>query len=306
MTYDLSQIRDPILNVFFQKLTAKAGDNFGGAVLFGSRARANYRRDDAYDIAVFFKEIADKSEAFDRLSVLSQELLEIFGAEFHIFPFNTAEYETRSGLMNAIRKGGIAFMLDPKGMSTAPVINAQVEEILSRRDVFCIDIEASALGEQSYPIEIGLANVKSGEVRSWLVRPTELWLNEYIWAADSALIHNIPRQMLIDEGVPSEQVIEEMKEFLGRRPKLLSDDEDCDKSWLTTLKGEIDFPMSPFFVDDFQELAWDLTCAAGRAQDVAFLYQLEHEAQSRFSQQHRAGPDARRNAEILRIIAGYS
>ena len=42
------------------------------------------------------------------------------------------------------------------------------------RPFVVLDLEASGLGKRSFPIEVGVAYVQTGEVRSWLVRPHRL------------------------------------------------------------------------------------------------------------------------------------
>lgn len=67
-----------------------------------------------------------------------------------------------------------------------------MKNILSRSDwqVAALDLEASALGAGSYPIEVGVALVR-GPLRTisnsaLLIRPTEAWLQDGLWSEASA------------------------------------------------------------------------------------------------------------------------
>ena len=268
MTRSAATMRDPVLNVFQRLAEKEYGPNLTSAVLFGPRARGDFSNNPAYDVAVFFKHLLDKREELDRLDNLRTKMLETFDAVFNFLAFSSAEYEETSGLMKAIKTEGIHIMHAQNTTPDKPGINEKVEEILSVGDIFCLDIEASSLDEKSYPIEIGIANMKTGKSQSWLIRPTELWLNEYIWAVDSALIHNIPRQKLMDEGLPPEQVYKEMKKAL-MRARILSDDEECDGAWLQTLCEGAALGMSPLLIRDFHEFAWQLACASSRTPETA-------------------------------------
>jgi hypothetical protein len=54
---------------------------------------------------------------------------------------------------------------------------------------------------------------------------------------------------------------------------------------------------------DFHQFAWRAAMMRGRRPDIAYS-KAETEAYLLFPKEHRAAPDAQRNAEILRQIAG--
>ena len=60
-------------------------------------------------------------------------------------------------------------------------------------------------------------------------------------------------------------------------------------------------PEPPFELLDFHQIAWREAVRRGRRPDMAIV-KAEPEAYALFPNQHRAGPDARRNAEMLRQI----
>jgi hypothetical protein len=175
-------------------------------------------------------------------------------------------------------------------------------------NIICLDFEASAQiqadhTDRSYPIEVGIAYVHSGECRSWLIRPTEKWLVEGLWSSEAAGVHNIPQDLLMREGSPPEQVAAELA-VATINARVFSDAPSYDGAWLKTLYSVAGTTKPPFKFEDFHAFAWQLACRAGRRPDIAVV-NSELEAHTRFPLLHRAVPDARRNAEILRLIAGW-
>jgi hypothetical protein len=59
----------------------------------------------------------------------------------------------------------------------------------------------------------------------------------------------------------------------------------------------------PFVLRDFHQFVWREAVLRGRRPDIAIV-KAEAEAYILFPKQHRAGPDARRNAEVLRQVQG--
>jgi len=103
-----------------------------------------------------------------------------------------------------------------------------------------IDFEASALpgkGRRSFPIEVGAAVPKTGEVRSWLIRPERVWLDEWDWYYESEQVHRLTREHLLRCELPREQVAREMQGFIGGRA-LLSDNPAAEGYWFGLLYSE--------------------------------------------------------------------
>jgi predicted nucleotidyltransferase len=94
---------DPILSRFRAALAETYGDRLERAVLFGSRARGDFRPDSDYDIAVF---IRDPDAWFDevvRLADLGTDILMDTGAVISAKPFPAGAYNEPLPLMKAIR-----------------------------------------------------------------------------------------------------------------------------------------------------------------------------------------------------------
>lgn len=169
-------------------------------------------------------------------------------------------------------------------------------------NVLCLDFEASALGLGSYPIEVAVVDCRSTACRTWLIRPMPEWLSNCCWSDASAAVHKIPISDLVTHGQPVEQVAAELARCCSGKI-VLCDGGEHDWRWLVTLYAAVD-QQPPFEPRDHQAFAWDLAERSGRRPEVA-VNRSEWEALSRFPTVHRAGADARRLAETLRLIAGY-
>lgn len=94
-----------------------------------------------------------------------------------------------------------------------------------------IDIEASGLHFDSYPIEIAV--LKGDEIRSWLIKPEATW--QY-WSETAEQMHGISREILIKDGISCNTVVEQLNEFLLDFDGVLySDAYQWDIDWVDTL-----------------------------------------------------------------------
>lgn len=93
-----------------------------------------------------------------------------------------------------------------------------------------IDMEASGLSSQSYPIEVGIV-LDTGQRYQSLIRPLEDWTH---WDPQAEALHGIARAELLEQGRPIREVCEEINELcLGQT--LYSDCWVFDNSWLNNL-----------------------------------------------------------------------
>lgn len=171
-------------------------------------------------------------------------------------------------------------------------------------NVVCIDFEASSLGDRGFPIEAGIAAAMTGEVRAWLIRPAAAWLAQGTWSEDAEALHGLSLAQITAEGLPVEEVAQAVGAALtGKRA--LSDNPAFDGRWLAALFAAARGPdrQELCALDDFHTFASGLAARMGRRPDIA-VGKAELEAAHLFPQRHRAAPDARRNAEVLRQIAG--
>lgn len=154
-----------------------------------------------------------------------------------------------------------------------------------------LDIEASALGYRSYPIEVGLALIQGSQpIRSWssLIQPTSMWMDVGNWSSASAEVHGIPFDLLLEEGKPVREICDWLNAALANTV-VLTDAPDHDQSWLATLFNAADSGQA-FSLRDYDALAGTLTAEQlGRHTRIL----------DRDRAPHRAGEDA------LRLASAY-
>ena len=102
-----------------------------------------------------------------------------------------------------------------------------------------IDIEASGLGSNSYPIEIGIV-LNNGKTYETLIAPSSHWTH---WDDDAEKLHGITRHQLLRQGKPAKLVCLELNNLCyGKR--LYSDCWVYDSAWLNTLYGQAGIAMT--------------------------------------------------------------
>ena len=98
-------------------------------------------------------------------------------------------------------------------------------------DTLIIDIEASGLDNDSYPIEIAIGNCD--QVNSWLIKPLPTW--KY-WNENAEEIHGISREYLEENGKSALEVANQIYSFLENKNGLLySDASRWDALWIDRL-----------------------------------------------------------------------
>lgn len=170
--------------------------------------------------------------------------------------------------------------------------------------VAVLDFEASSLLRGSYPIEVAVAFADTGLVASWLIVPTGTWAARGIWSPEAERVHGISRGDLAAGGHPVSEVCAALEAcVLGYH--VLSDATGLDGNWLRTLYAA-DGRVPPFSLASFWEEAQNLSGIgwpglAGVVPNPEVDRALEI-ARQRYPVEHRAGDDARRLAEALRIL----
>jgi len=144
-----------------------------------------------------------------------------------------------------------------------------------------IDIEASGLHFDSYPIE--LAVLINGQRRSWLIKPEENWL---YWCFIAEDMHGISREMLKKEGLSVSQVVDEfMKCVENSNGILYSDAVHWDTDWMGTLFS-VTNTAQLFHIESIYDLL-------EKSQRPAFDKAKARLAESGKYRQHRAEEDVR-------------
>jgi hypothetical protein len=93
-----------------------------------------------------------------------------------------------------------------------------------------LDVEASGFGRGSYPVEVGYV-LEEGSSQCMLVRPAPDWDH---WSPAAEKLHRIRRADLLEYGLPTTVVADELNHHLSGRT-LYTDAWGHDYSWLAML-----------------------------------------------------------------------
>jgi hypothetical protein len=142
-----------------------------------------------------------------------------------------------------------------------------------------IDIEASGLHFDSYPIEVAI--LVDGRRKSWLIKPEPKW--QY-WCNIAEGMHGITRERLQKEGLEAARVAIELNEFLGgSKAAFYSDAAYWDADWMDTLYFSIN-QVRQFHIDSIFDLLNDV-------QQAQYKIEKERLAVSGRYRHHRAAAD---------------
>jgi len=160
----------------------------------------------------------------------------------------------------------------------------------------CLDFEASALGERSYPIEAAVVDCATFACKSWLIRPSPSWLSEGIWSAEAAALHGISMEELLANGRVIPEVAAELAECC-RGKRVLCDGGEHDQRWLTTLFAGAGRNV-PFILEDAEGFLLKRGMGTHHA-ERAMQVLLNRED---LPPAHRASADARGLADAVRAV----
>ena len=165
------------------------------------------------------------------------------------------------------------------------------------RPVIFVDLEASGLGRESYPIEVGWSVDDEQEPASFLVRPATSWrFDDFTEAAQA--IHNILYERLISHGIAVETACRRL-DAAWTGAVLVSDNPAADGGWLNRLYQAASRPY-PWRLVDFDVLDAALAIQYGGGYEK--LAAILNDADRHWPVPHRAGPDAQRLHKIARAI----
>lgn len=120
-----------------------------------------------------------------------------------------------------------------------------------------IDLEASGLASNSYPIEVGLV-LGTGQSFEALIKPLPHWQH---WDEEAEAIHGISRGQLAEEGQEIQDVCQQINQLCAGKT-LYSDCWVHDSRWLNLLFSEagvtMQFQCSPMevFLDEEELANW--------------------------------------------------
>lgn len=98
---------DPVLTRLKSALTEHFGPRLDRAVLFGSRARGDFRADSDYDVAVFLHDYSSFWTELQPLGAITTDILMDTGAVISAKPFRAGSYNDPNGLMCEIARDGL-------------------------------------------------------------------------------------------------------------------------------------------------------------------------------------------------------
>ena len=179
---------------------------------------------------------------------------------------------------------------------------------MSRKpDVVFLDFEASSLGKESYPIEVGWVFASGGE-ESHLIRPAPLWND---WSAEAEAIHHIPRERLIAEGKPHDEVAKRMIDVLSDHA-LYATAPSWDGQWLSKLLRGAGLPRHALRLQDTDVAHADAISRILQDADMPdseltrhakeILAQARLKDESEGDPDHRALADAKRELRVWRDV----
>lgn len=119
-----------------------------------------------------------------------------------------------------------------------------------------IDFEASSLGKQGFPIEVGWA-AEDGTEEGHLIRPAPGWEE---WSAEAEGIHGITRERLQRDGIPHDKVAQRMMETLTDHD-LCASAPSWDGQWLSKLLRAAGLPRHALRLRDTDEVQRDAVIA---------------------------------------------
>lgn len=157
--------------------------------------------------------------------------------------------------------------------------------------IVVIDFEASALTLESFPIEVGVAQVEDVDcpVVSWsaIIAPAPTWDMQAQWDPDAQRVHGISPWQLRDGSDPA-YVMRELNRRARDRGTVFCDGGHYDAHWLRTLATSAGIEPE-FVLGDIAKLLIQYPAAK-----IAFDRALQGSAPP-----HRAGPDAHRLCSAL-------
>lgn len=114
-----------------------------------------------------------------------------------------------------------------------------------------LDVEASGLHQDSYPIQIAWVNTENGDEDSFYIKPDEEW---HHWDLVAEGIHNITRKLLDDVGLPANIAAQRLVDRVGKDTTIYTDAPEFDGFWLGRLFDTVLIPDVSLKVDSVYSL----------------------------------------------------
>jgi hypothetical protein len=164
-----------------------------------------------------------------------------------------------------------------------------------------LDIEASSLNIESYPIEVAWSDEK-GVIVSYLINPYSIdsWCD---WDFYAQSIHGISREQCRAQGVHPTFVCEQMNQTIQPGEIIYADGWPFDQYWIDTLfKAGSEIGFSKFRILHSDRLMLPMLETVGHAGSKLELYeQLKLAARKKVGGRHRAKIDVQYLIELYRL-----
>lgn len=167
-----------------------------------------------------------------------------------------------------------------------------------------VDFEASSLGDDSYPIEVGWA-AEDGACETHLIRPAPHWSD---WDPAAEAVHGLTRERLFAEGEPHDAVARRTLAALASH-ELFASAPSWDGKWLSVLLRGAGLPRHALRLKDADEAHRQAVAQALRgrvpeteAQGLAATLIEQARRLACDPPRHRALPDAQAELEIWREV----
>lgn len=161
-------------------------------------------------------------------------------------------------------------------------------------EVNIIDVEASGLHVESYPIEVAI--LLGGVVHSWLIKPAPQWQH---WCHRAEAIHGISRTELSHKGLDLTSVANELNALMKSNTGILYSDADrWDDDWINTLYKQAGIKQT-FHILSIYDLF-------EKEHDPEFQGHIRRLSASGKYRRHRAGEDVQMIHEAYTRTVGNS
>jgi hypothetical protein len=168
-----------------------------------------------------------------------------------------------------------------------------------------LDFEASSLGDDSYPIEVGWA-AEDGACEAHLIRPAPAWTD---WDPMAEAVHGLTRERLFAEGEPHDQVARRALEALAGHEVFVSAP-SWDGKWMSVLLRGAGLPRHALRLKDADQAHRQaaLEILRGRVAEsgieplAAALVEAARRRLQSDPPRHRALPDAQAELEVWREV----
>ncbi|MCF7971152.1 MAG: hypothetical protein K9L22_08330 [Methylococcaceae bacterium] len=172
-----------------------------------------------------------------------------------------------------------------------------------------LDVEASSLSMDSYPVEIAWSD-PLGKIESYLINPyaIEAWTD---WDYNSQQIHGISRKQCREDGLHPEQLCRIMSQSIQPGETIYADGGNFDANWVDILyeygNDRSGFKYAQFYIKHSDEVMFPLLTAVEPDEKKCWqLYeQLKLKAREQVNGRHRAKVDVEYLLELWRLCIDY-